>query len=255
MSLRESCLRVVAPGLGLALALSLAIAPAHPQAALPGGSGGLTSKAPAPSGTGPASTKAPAGAWVRLCDRGRLSGKDKSGREIAKDVEMCMTLTEQIHPNTGIIMLSVVLQRVRMDGTEKDVLTVTVPQGVIMDRGAAITVFPTDLWLKVQRNEKLDGYDESRLKARSVKLAFKQCVQAGCIAEAEATPLLIDLLTGNAGLLVHTVRSPSTPVSQPVSLDGFAQALQGPPTDTKAFRAARTKLLEEIHARQKAKGR
>jgi invasion protein IalB len=255
MSVRESVLRIAAPGLGIALALSLAIAPAHPQAALPGGSGGLTSKAPAPSGAGPTSAKAPAAAWVKLCDRGRLSGKDKSGGAIVKDVEMCMTQTEQIHPNTGITMLSVALQRVRMDGTEKDILTVTVPQGVIMDRGAAITVFPTDLWLKVQRNEKLDSSDGSRLKARSVKLAFKQCVQVGCIAETEATPLLVDLLKDNAGLLVHTVRSPSTPVSQPVSLDGFAQALQGPPTDTKAFKDARAKLLQEILARRKATGR
>jgi invasion protein IalB len=168
---------------------------------------------------------------------------------------MCTTLTEQIHPNTGITMLSVALQRVMMGGVEKNILTVTVPQGVIVDRGAAITVFPTDLWLKVQRLEKLDGYDESRLKPRSAKLTFKQCVQAGCIAETEATPLLIDLLKDNAGLLVHTVRSPSTPVSQPVSLNGFAQALQGPPTDTKAFTDARAKLLQEIRARQKARGR
>jgi invasion protein IalB len=168
---------------------------------------------------------------------------------------MCTTLTEQIHPNTGVTMLSVALQRVMMDGVEKNILTVTVPQGVLMDRGAAITIFPTDLWLKVQRNEKLDGYDESRLMARSAKLAFKQCVQAGCIAETEATPLLIDLLRDNAGLLVHTVRAPSRPVSQPVSLNGFAQALQGPPTDTKLFAEARAKLLQQIRARQKAKER
>jgi invasion protein IalB len=233
--LREACLRVAAPGLGLALALSLAIAPAHPQAA--------------------ASTKAPAGSWVKLCDRGRLAGKDTSGREIVKDVERCTTLTEQIHPDTGMTMVSVALQRVRIDGAQKDTLTVTVPKGVILDRGAGITVFPADLWLKVLSRQKLDGYDETRLKARFAKLVFKQCVQAGCIAETEAAPLLIDLLKDNAGLMVHTVRSPSTPVSQPVSLDGFAKALQGPPTDTKTFKDARAKLLQEIQARQKAKGR
>src|SRR5688572_32770723 len=40
--------------------------------------------------------------WVKICDKGQLKGKDKDGKEVAKDVENCMTLTEQIHPDTGM---------------------------------------------------------------------------------------------------------------------------------------------------------
>src|SRR5262245_26420468 len=135
MSLRETVLRLAAPGFGIALAVSYAIAPVYPQAAMPGGPGGPTSKGHGPSGTGPASTKAPAGSWVKLCDTGRASGRDKSGGEIAKDIETCITMTEQVHPDTGMVLLSVALNRVKIDGTERDVLTVTVPQGVVMDFG------------------------------------------------------------------------------------------------------------------------
>jgi invasion protein IalB len=249
MSLVASVLRVAASGLGLTLALGLALSPAHAQGmgdTPPTAPGESNAKSPQLSGAG-------AAAWVKLCDRGQLKGKDKDGLAIAKDVDMCMTLTEQIHPSSGKVMIGVTFQQLKLDGGEKQVLSVTVPKGVAMERGAAITVFPPDLWLKVQRSEKLDAADETRLMARTVKLAFKQCLQTGCIAETEATPLLIDLLKYNAGLLVHTVRSPRTPVSQPVSLTGFAQALEGPPTDTKRFKEAREQLMKEIAARLKKK--
>jgi hypothetical protein len=51
--------------------------------------------------------------------------------------------------------------------------------------------------------------------------------------------------------MVHTVRAPGTPVSQPVPLGGFAQALTGPPTDTQKFKEARTELMKQIAERQK----
>jgi invasion protein IalB len=193
-------------------------------------------------------------AWVKLCDRGQLKGKDKYGQHLAKDVEMCTTLTDQIHPDTGVVMLGVTLAQVKMDGGEKYSLTVTVPKGVAMASGAAVTVLPTDLWQKVKRNEKLDTADESRLKARTVKLPFKQCTETGCVAEAEVAPLLVDLLKDNGGLVVMTIRPPAMrATAQPVALDGFAQALAGPPTDSKRFKQAREQLMKQIEARKKAK--
>jgi invasion protein IalB len=190
--------------------------------------------------------------WVKICDKGELKGKDKDGKDVTKAVENCMTLTEQIHPDTGLTMVGATLVQLKMDGKEKSALQVTVPPGLVLPHGAAITVFPKDLWEKVQKNEKLDKADDEKLKKNFVKLTYTYCLQYGCLAEAEATPEVVTLLKGGAGLMVHTVRAPGTPVSQPVPLGGFAQALTGPPTDTQKFKEARTALMQQISERQKA---
>jgi invasion protein IalB len=240
-------LRAAATGVGLTLALSVALPPAHPQdrdAPRPQTSGEPLAKAP----------QSPSSSWVRICEAGQLKGKDQYGSDAVKDVETCMTQTEQIHPDTGMTMLGVTFQQMKLDGGEKHVLTITVPNGVTMAAGAAVSVLPADLWQKVKRKEKLDRADESRLKARTLRLSFKQCLETGCVAEAEAAPLFIDLLKENAGLVVHTLRPPGArPVFQLVALDGFAQALVGPPTDSRKFKAAREQLMKQIEERRKAK--
>ena len=190
--------------------------------------------------------------WVKICDKGELKGKDKDGKDVTKAVENCMTLTEQIHPDTGLTMVGATLVQLKMDGKEKNALQITVPPGLVLPHGAAITVFPKDLWDKVQKNEKLDKADDEKLKKNFVKLTYTYCLQYGCLAEADATPEVVTLLKGGAGLMVHTVRAPGTPVSQPVPLGGFAQALSGPPTDTQKFKEARTALMQQISERQKA---
>ena len=234
MSRRGSCVRAAASGVGLTLALGLLPAPAQSQGVLPGQAPSLP-EAPAPR-------RSP-GAWVKLCDRG--SSGDAAG-------ETCKTLTEQIHPNTGRVLLAVTFEQAKLAGGERNVLTVTVPKGVARERGAALTVFPSDLWQKLQRQQRLDGADETRLKVRTFKLAYRQCGKTACTAEAEVTPMLLEQLKSNAGLLVHTVRSPGTPVSQPLSLVGFSEALAGPATDSRRFNEARERLLREIAARQKS---
>jgi invasion protein IalB len=190
--------------------------------------------------------------WVKICDKGELKGKDKDGKDVAKAVENCMTLTEQIHPDTGLTMVGATLVQLKMDGKEKSALQITVPPGLVLPHGAGVTVFPKDLWDKVQKNEKLDKADDEKLKKSFVKLTYTYCLQFGCLAETEATPEIVTLMKGGAGLMVHTVRAPGTPVSQPVPLGGFAQALSGPPTDTQKFKEARTALMQQISERQKA---
>jgi invasion protein IalB len=189
--------------------------------------------------------------WVKICDKGELKGKDKDGKDVTKAVENCMTLTEQIHPDTGMTMVGATLVQLKMDGKEKAALQITVPPGLVLPHGAGVTVFPKDLWEKVQKNEKLDKADDEKLKKNFVKLTYTYCLQFGCLAETEATPEVINLMKGGAGLMVHTVRAPGTPVSQPVPLGGFAQALTGPPTDTQKFKEARTELMKQIAERQK----
>jgi invasion protein IalB len=191
------------------------------------------------------------GSWVKICDNGKLKGKDKDGKEVTKEIENCMTLTEQIHPDTGMTMVGATLVQLKMDGKEKSFLQVTVPPGTVLPLGAGIIVFNKDLWEKVQKKVKLDKAEDEKLQKDLVKLIYTHCLPTGCLAETEATPEFLKALKTGGGFLVHTVRAPNQPVFQPVPLGGFAQALSGPPTDTKKFKDARIALMKHIAERQK----
>jgi invasion protein IalB len=224
----------VAVTLMLGFSLALTVDTAHAQ----------KKKAAAPA-------KAPQSAWVRLCDKGTLTAKDKNGKEEKKDLDICMTLHEQIDANSGRVLVSAGLQQVKMDGKQKDHFSVTVPLGMALPFGLGVTVFPKDLWAKVEKREKLEKAEEEKLKASSVKLNYSYCFAGGCSAELDAKPDFVNLLKDGAGFIVQAVRMPGTPVAQLVSLHGFKQALANPPTDTKKFKEARTELMKQIYERQK----
>jgi invasion protein IalB len=201
----------------------------------------------------PKAAAAPSGppdsSWVKLCDKQQLKGKDKDGKDVAKDVDMCVTLNELIHPDSGMVMVSARLQQVKMDGQQKDHFSVTVPLGVALPVQPSITVFPKDMWEKIHKNGKLDKGDEAKLK--QIKLTYTHCIQVGCNAEIEANADLVNTLKTGAGFFVETVRMPGTPVGQPLSLGGFDKALAGPPTETEKYAKARQELMKQIYERQK----
>jgi hypothetical protein len=60
----------------------------------------------------------PPGAWVKLCDKRPVTGKDKGGRERKKAVDLCMTMHEQIHPDTRMTMVAARLSQTKVDGKE-----------------------------------------------------------------------------------------------------------------------------------------
>src|SRR5688572_23512996 len=183
----------------------------------------------------PASTDS---SWVKLCDKQPLKGKDKDGKDVSKDVEMCVTLNELIHPDNGMVMVSARLQQVKVDGQEKQHFSVTVPLGVALPVTPSVTVFSKEMWDKIHKNGKLDKGDEAKLK--QLKLTYTHCLPVGCNAELEATADILNTLKGSAGFFVETVRMPGTPVGQPMSLGGFDKALAGAPTETKKYAEART---------------
>jgi invasion protein IalB len=191
----------------------------------------------------------PESAWVRLCDKGTLTGKDKEGKEQKKELDICMTLHEQIDANSGTVLVSAGFQQVKLDGKEKQHFSITVPLGMALPYGLAVTVFPKDIWEKVQKRVKLEEAEQKKLK--SVKLGYSYCIPGGCSAEMEASADLINMLKDGAGFVVEAVRMPGTPVGQLVSLNGFNKALQNPPTDSKKFKEARTELMKQIYERRK----
>jgi invasion protein IalB len=198
-----------------------------------------------------AAAKPPEGSWVKLCDKQQQKGKDKDGKEVTRDIDACVTLTEQIHPESGVVMVSAKYHQVKIDGQEKQSLQLTVPLGVVLPFGAGVTVFPKDLWEKLQKNEKIEKADEEKLKAATIPLTYTFCGQAGCNAEVEGNADLLGKLKAGAGFVVQTAHVQFGRVAQPVSLSGFPQALSNPPTDTAKFAEARKQLMQQIYEHRK----
>jgi invasion protein IalB len=198
-----------------------------------------------------AAAKPPEGSWVKLCEKQQQKGKDKDGKELTRDIDACVTLTEQIHPESGVVMVSAKYHQVKIDGQEKQSLQLTVPLGVVLPFGAGVTIFPKDLWDKLQKNEKIEKADEEKLKAATIPLTYTFCGQLGCNAEIEANADILGKLKAGAGFVVQTAHVQFGRVAQPVSLAGFPQALSNPPTDTKKFAEARTELMKQIYEHRK----
>src|SRR5262245_12467018 len=96
--------RAVLSGACLALLLSSTVGPAHTE--------GRPAHAPPRVAT---VTGNGASSWVRVCDRGRVTGKDKDGKPISpRTIELCATLTEQFHPDTGKLIINASLQHVKL---------------------------------------------------------------------------------------------------------------------------------------------
>ena len=196
-----------------------------------------------------AAVKAPEGSWVKLCEKNQIKGKDKDGKELTKDVDACVTLTEQIQSENGMVMISAKYHQVKVDGQEKQSLQLTVPLGVALSAGLGVTVFPKDLWNKLLKGEKLKKAEEEKLKATTVPLTYTFCREFGCNAEVEANADLLNNLKVGAGFVVQFEDAQFGRVAQPVSLSGFSQALAGLPVDTREYSKARKKLIGNLQER------
>jgi invasion protein IalB len=197
----------------------------------------------------PGQKDAPAGnqsAWVKLCEKATAQVKGKDGKDEKKDLNICLTHHERLDGNSGMVLVSAALRQI--DGQEKQNFMVMVPLGMLIQPGMRATVFPKNLWEKVQKNEKLEKAEESKLKA--IQLTYTLCHQAGCTAEMEASSELVSDLKTNGGIMVFAIAASGAPVAFPVPLNGFEQALAGQPVDPKKYGEARKALMMQIAQRQ-----
>ena len=223
-------------------------APAAQQA--PAGKGDKANKADKTDKAGKQAASSPQSgkpgqqsAWVKLCEKATLQHKDKEGKEVKEEKNICLTHHERLDGNTGMVLVSAAIRQV--EDNDKQQLMVMVPLGMAIQPGLRAAVYPKELWEKAQKNEKID---EKQLKP--VELKYSLCHPAGCTAEVEATKETVDSLKTGGGLMVLAMNAAAQPVAFPVPLDGFNAAHAGAPVDNKAYAHARGQLMQQIRQRQ-----
>ena len=208
--------------------------------------------AKAPAAGAPAAKGAPAAAaggnksaWVKLCEKAPFNTKDKDGKEVKNEKNICLTHHERLDGNTGMVMVSAAIREI--EGVDKKSMMVMVPLGMALPPGLRAAVYSKEQWAAAAKNEKVD---EKTLKPLSLK--YSLCHAAGCTAEVEATAELIESMKTGGGIMVIAMNAGAQPIGFPVPLDGFTEAFAGKPVDNKEYAKARGQLMAQIRERQQA---
>ena len=220
-------------------------APAAPAAAAAPATAAPKAAAAAPA-AGQATPTADAGnktAWVKLCEKAPMVKKDKDGKDVKEEKNLCLTHHERLDGNTGMVLVSAAIRQV--EGQDKQSLMVMVPLGMAIPPGIRAAVYSKEQWAAVQKNEKID---EKTLKP--IELKYSLCHPAGCTAEIEATKDILDQMAAGGGMMVLAMNAGAQPVAFPVPLDGYNEAAAGPPVDNEKYGKARAALMQSIRKRQ-----
>ncbi|WP_083556601.1 invasion associated locus B family protein [Hyphomicrobium sp. NDB2Meth4] len=233
-------LAAVCAALGLVAMVASSPASAQTPAAKP------AAKAAAPAAKGAAAAGADKkSAWVKLCEKAPFNHKDKDGKDVKEEKNICLTHHERLDGSTGMVMVSAAIREI--EGADKKSLMVMVPLGMALPPGLRAAVYTKDQWAKAAKNEKID---EKTLKP--VALRFSLCHAAGCTAEVEATSEIVEQMKTGGGIMVIAMNAGAQPIGFPVPLDGFAEAYAGKPVDNKEYAKARGQLMAQIRERQQA---
>jgi invasion protein IalB len=205
-------------------------------------------KAPAakaqPPAAAPAAKQQPAQAesqspWVKLCEKAKVRVKLPDGRDGEQEKQLCLTTHEQLDASTGLPVVSAAIRQ--SEGSDKNVLAIMVPLGMVIPIGMKAAVADADVWGKVIKGEQ---FDEKKLKV--VTLQYAYCYAAGCTAEVEATKELVGDMQKGAGILVLAVDILGRQARWGVPLAGFQQAFAGQPTDNRKYAEARANFMKQI---------
>jgi invasion protein IalB len=233
----------------LCAALGLAViagTPAFAQApAAPAAAPAAKQPAAKADAKGAAAGGAAKSAWVKLCEKAPFNHKDKDGKDVKEEKNICLTHHERLDGSTGMVMVSAAIREV--EGSDKKSMMVMVPLGMALPPGLRAAVYTKDQWAKAAKNEKID---EKTLKP--ITLRFSLCHAAGCTAEVEATPEIVEQMKTGGGIMVIAMNAGAQPIGFPVPLDGFPDAYAGKPVDNKEYAKARGQLMAQIRERQQA---
>jgi invasion protein IalB len=185
----------------------------------------------------------PQSAWVKLCEKAPIMSKDKDGKDLREDKNVCLTHHERLDGNTGMVLVSAAIRQI--EGADKNHLMVMVPLGMAIHPGLRATVYSQELWEQAQKNQKVD---DSKLDP--VKLAYALCHPAGCTAEVEAGKDIVTKMKTGGGLMIMAINAQGQVIAFPVPLTGFGEAFDGQPIDNQKYSEARKTLMAQIAQRQ-----
>ena len=191
----------------------------------------------------PAAAAAPKSAWVKLCEKAPLAKKDKDGKDVKEEKQLCLTHHERLDGNTGMVLVSAAIREV--EGQDKKSLMIMVPLGMAIPPGIRAAIYTKDQWAAAAKQEKID---EKALKPFELK--YSLCHPAGCTAETEATAEILDEMSKGGGMMILAMNAAAQPIGFPVPLDGYNEALAGPPVDNQKYAEARSSLMKQIRERQ-----
>ncbi len=187
--------------------------------------------------------KAKQSAWVKLCEKSPLVHKDKDGKDVKEEKNICLTHHERLDGNSGMVLVSAAIRQV--EGNEHDHLMIMVPLGMAIPPGIKAAVYSKEQWEKASKNEKVDDKD-----LKPVDLKFSLCHPSGCTAEVEATKEIVDQMKTGGGIMILAMNAQAQPIGFPVPLDGFSDAFAGKPVDNAEYKKARGQLMAQIRQRQ-----
>ncbi len=218
-------------------------APAKEAAPAPAKDGAPAGKEGAAVPAGKEGAKGKQSAWVKLCEKSPLTTKDKDGKEVQNNKDICLTHHERLDGNTGQVLISAAIRQV--EGSDKQSLMIMLPLGMALPPGVKAAVYSKEQWQQAAKNEKID---EKALKP--VDLKYVLCHNAGCTAEVEATAELLEQMKTGGGMMVLAINTAAKPIGFPVPLEGFSEAYTGKPIDNKEYAKARGNLMGQIRQRQ-----
>ncbi|MFT4078656.1 invasion associated locus B family protein [Rhodomicrobium lacus] len=174
----------------------------------------------------------PADIWYKLCIDVPVAEATKPGEqpkqqkpEDLKKVNVCLTQVDVRDNATAILIGKIAVRQVA--GQDKPQLLAMLPLGSALPPGALV---------KVDDKE-------------PVKLAYTTCDQAGCYAEANIEPALIDDLKKGKQIAYLGIDVTGRALSIPLPLEGFAKAIEGQPVPVDKYNADQQKIAEVIKQR------
>lgn len=181
--------------------------------------------------------------WVKLCDKVSNTTKDKDGKDLTNEKNVCATFHDTVDANSGLTVVSAAIRTV--DGNPKPDLQVTVPLGMIIPAGARVSVLTQEQSDKLKKEEKLEAKD-----LKQVELKYTACLPNGCTAEVEAPDDILEQMKTGSVLLVRSIYVSGQPFAAPVPLTGFTEAQAGKPVDAETYKKARAEMMKTIRERQ-----
>ncbi|MGA7326597.1 MAG: invasion associated locus B family protein [Rhodomicrobium sp.] len=211
-------------GIAATLALSLGTTASMAQGKDKGGKA-------APAGKQEAAAK-PADIWYKLCIDVPVHEPTKPGEqpkqqkpEEMKKVNVCLTQVDVRDNATAILIGKIAVRQIH--GQDKPQMLAMLPLGSALPPGALV---------------KIDDKEP-------IKLAYTTCDQAGCYAEANIEPAIVDQMKSGKQIAYLGIDVTGRALSIPLPLEGFAKAIDGQPIPVDKYNEDQKKIADVIRAR------